>query len=945
MTVFVLHIRSIPVLFIATIIVLYTYIPSSWAELPSGQRKPTKTVVVIHCDYYPVSLWDTKTDRPSGFVVDVMDAVAKRAGLQVSYFCRHGWGEMINAIESGEAALGALLKSEEREKRLLFSAPIDVTYLSYFARSQSRVDADSLPQGHTIGVVKGSMSYEQLKGLPGVNLHVDDSYKEGLFDLLAGEIGLLAGEESMILKSAREARLEDRIKKVGKPFSERERGFAVKKDNVQLVDLLNKALYDFTRSPEYQRIYIRWYGTPIPYWTNRRILIASAVFLLMIVCGMALWRYMSITKINKELLNTIAAREQTEGALRSSENRYKAIVENQAEFVVRYLSGGVVTFINDTFCKYLAMKRDALLGKSYYPYMYQDDRESFVKRIESLNSNNPSMVAEARVVLIDGRIAWHKWTHNVICDEDGNINEYQATGRDITDQKNAVETLRQSEEMTRKVLDSVDEGFILIDRDYRILTTNRAFCKQVDLFCEDIIGKHCYEISHRIQQPCYETGEECAVKKVFETGNPSIAYHQHTDASGNILYVETKAFPLKDSSGAVNSVIESISDITEKHLLQEERLRTQKLEATGMLAGGIAHDFNNLLQGVFGYISLARLTADDRDKSFSSLEQAEKALQMTVKLTNQLLTFSKGGKPLKRLIDLRPVIENATKFAMSGSRSEYHLEIDNQLWAVEADEGQIGQVIQNIVLNADQAMPMRGTVFVAAKNICAPGPGIPVQLKAGAYTEVSVSDSGVGIPEQYLPRIFDPYFTTKEKGSGLGLAMSYSIIKNHSGLIDVKSEREKGSTFLIYLPAVVTEQETSHQNKSAEFRSARAYKVLLMDDQQIILDVAGKLLEALGHEVEFAAHGAEAIEKYQASRQTAKPFDILILDLTVRGGMGGIETLEKLRKTYPEAKAIVSSGYSDDSALSEYRSYGFVGVLKKPYTTAGLKAVLDEALK
>jgi CheY-like chemotaxis protein len=379
-------------------------------------------------------------------------------------------------------------------------------------------------------------------------------------------------------------------------------------------------------------------------------------------------------------------------------------------------------------------------------------------------------------------------------------------------------------------------------------------------------------------------------------------------------------------------------------LLQEERLKTQKLEAIGMLAGGIAHDFNNLLQGVFGYISLAKLTADDRDKSISSLEEAEKALHMSVKLTNQLLTFSKGGKPVKKSLDLGPVIENATKFAVSGSRTDYQLDIDSELWSVEADEGQIGQVIQNIVLNADQAMPMGGTVSIAARNVHAPGPAIPVQLKPGVYTEVSIRDNGLGIPEQYLPRIFDPYFTTKEKGSGLGLATSYSIIKNHSGFIDVKSEMGKGSTFFIYLPAIASGQKTEPLQPSAVTASARNGKVLLMDDEQVVRDVAGELIKALGHEVEFAAHGTEAVKKYQSAQQTGKPFNVVILDLTIRGGMGGIETLKKLKETDPEVKGIVSSGYSDDSVLSEYRKQGFVAVLKKPYTINGLRATLDGVL-
>ncbi len=356
------------------------------------------------------------------------------------------------------------------------------------------------------------------------------------------------------------------------------------------------------------------------------------------------------------------------------------------------------------------------------------------------------------------------------------------------ERKRTEEKIRESEQFIRNILDTVDEGFIVIDRNYRILTANKAYCSQAALPCDEAIGKHCYEISHQANRPCYEEGEECAVLQVFETGESHTAVHKHTDHDGHMIYVETKAFPIKDDSGRVTSVIETINNITEKHLLEEERLKTQKLESIGTLAGGIAHDFNNLLQGIFGYISMAKMTLDQREKSLAMLEQAEKALHQSVNLTTQLLTFSKGGNPVKKSLSLLPVIENAARFALSGSRSDYRISNALDLWRVEADEGQLGQVIQNIVLNADQAMPLGGNVEIAAKNVSAADALLPRSIAGKDHVLITIRDSGVGIPEQYLGKIFDPYFTTKEKGSGLGLATSYSIIKNHGGVIDVVSE-------------------------------------------------------------------------------------------------------------------------------------------------------------
>jgi two-component system cell cycle sensor histidine kinase/response regulator CckA len=401
---------------------------------------------------------------------------------------------------------------------------------------------------------------------------------------------------------------------------------------------------------------------------------------------------------------------------------------------------------------------------------------------------------------------------------------------------------------------------------------------------------------------------------------------------------------MRDDSGNVSSVIEKINNITEKHLLEEEQLKTQKLEAIGTLAGGIAHDFNNLLQGVFGYISMAKMTLDQKERSLAMLEQAEKALHMSVNLTAQLLTFSKGGRPVKKKIMLQSIIDNSVRFALSGSRTEYRIKRDEGLWAVEADEGQLGQVIQNIVLNSDQAMPMGGTVVITARNVHAPQKGLPLLLMEGNYVEISVKDTGIRIPDHYLSRIFDPYFTTKEKGSGLGLATSYSIIKNHGGLIDVESEMGKGSTFYIYLPAIEEDGEKV-ETISATDAIVRKGRILVMDDEELVRNVAGEMIRVLGHEAEFAMNGEEAVIKYREAMSSDKRFDIVILDLTVRGGVGGEEAIRELLAIDPDINAVVSSGYIDNSTISEYRNHGFKACLKKPFTMKGLRDTLNALLR
>ncbi|HUL01543.1 MAG TPA: ATP-binding protein [Nitrospirota bacterium] len=410
---------------------------------------------------------------------------------------------------------------------------------------------------------------------------------------------------------------------------------------------------------------------------------------------------------------------------------------------------------------------------------------------------------------------------------------------------------------------------------------------------------------------------------------------------GSVRWVRSVGSAYAQANGSV-IVIGTTADITERKRLTNERLKTQKLEAIGTLAGGIAHDFNNLLQGVFGFISLAKLMRDDKEKSICALENAEKALHMSVNLTNQLLTFSKGGTPVKKRIDLHQVIENAAKFALSGSRTSYRFIADG-LWQAEADEGQISQVIQNIVLNADQSMPAGGQVVIMAKNVRITDKDHVHQLPEGIYIEITIMDNGVGISEQYIGKIFDPYFTTKEKGSGLGLATSYSIIKNHNGLIDVRSEVGKGTTFSIYIPAIESTQRGDNHS-TAKIAPTRFGKILIMDDEETIRTVACSLVKALGHSAETASHGKEAIEKYQAALQSGESFDIVILDITVRDGMGGAEAIRKLLEIDPNVKAVVMSGYSHDADVSRYLVHGFKAFLKKPYNVDQLQEVLNTLL-
>ncbi len=639
----------------------------------------------------------------------------------------------------------------------------------------------------------------------------------------------------------------------------------------------------------------------------------------------------------------VTDRKIAEAALKESEKRLRTLIDAIPDAVVFKDAAGHHIIANRANEEVLGLSPEMLIGKTVEDLLPPDEAATCRKNDEEVMKKRKTVRDEEHMAGKDGATRIIDTIKVPLYDDSGKAMGLVGIIRDITERKQAEEKIRQSEQFIRGILDTVDEGFIVVDRDYRILTANKAYCSQIGGCDKTIIGRHCYEISHKNTRPCYEEGEECATRRAFETGTPHSALHRHKDANDNILYVETKAFPIKDVSGAVTSVIETINNITERHLLEEERLKTQKLESIGTLAGGIAHDFNNLLQGIFGYISMAKMSVDRRDKALAMLEQAENALHQSVNLTTQLLTFSKGGKPIKKPVDLRPVVENAVRFTLSGSRSDFRVDAAEDLWQAEADEGQIGQVVQNIVLNADQAMPLGGLVTVTARNAAEGDASLPPGLVRGNYIVLSIDDAGVGIPAQYLDKIFDPYFTTKEKGSGLGLATAYSIVRNHGGMIDVRTKPGEGSAFTIYLPAIVGRGRLAAAVVPAS-SPQRAARILVMDDEEIIRTLSRELINALGHEVDVAKHGEEALEKYQTAIDAGIPFDIVILDLTVRGGMGGTETIQKLREIDPAVKAIVSSGYSDDAAIANHPALGFKAYLKKPYNIEQLRQALNPLL-
>ncbi len=510
---------------------------------------------------------------------------------------------------------------------------------------------------------------------------------------------------------------------------------------------------------------------------------------------------------------------------------------------------------------------------------------------------------------------------------DGSLNGAVVVTRDITDLVRAQKAAVEGELQFRALFEAAPLGFFQIENG-KLKRVNVAFAKMFGyLHEEDLLGRRWDD---------FLTAESLTPGRLLE----SAGLREPEKILGGELVGRKKdgtVFPLRiDLAGAPYEgnvlLIGAAQDLTERHRMEMSVLNSQRLESLGVLAGGIAHDFNNLLGGVFGYLELAQHEAEKDSKTYRYLQKALSVFRRAQDLTRQLITFAKGGQPVKKLIDLRRIAEETARFVLSGGNVRLVTHFPEDLWWCEADSGQLSQVIDNLVINARQAMPNGGTVTLSAHNV---SPAIaPPQLVPGPYVELIVADTGPGIAKEILPRIFDPFFSTKKEGSGLGLATVYSVVTKHGGWIEAESRN--GAVFHIWLPALI---ETPLVPSVPS--PVKVQRILVLDDEESLRDVTGAFLEAMGYRVVCTASGEEAIQEFLQARNTDHPFGFALVDLTIPGEKGGLEVVKELRKHQPDLKAAAMSGYSRDDVMSDPNAFGLVGCLSKPFTRQELQTFLE----
>ncbi|MEL6823124.1 MAG: PAS domain S-box protein, partial [Calditrichota bacterium] len=635
-------------------------------------------------------------------------------------------------------------------------------------------------------------------------------------------------------------------------------------------------------------------------------------------------------------------RKTVQIALLESEERFRTIFDNAGIGIMLILPDGSIMVSNVAMREMLGFEESTMRGLMFRDFYSHDSGMPEHSELSRILENTAGMYQFDCVL---GRkqadsISVHVTT-SLVKNSDNQSQFIILMAEDVTERNNALRALVEEKERLSVTLKSIDDGVIAIDNLNRVILANEVAGGLLDCKPNQIIGK---PLQAALQNGSFGSGEFW--QRLIEDSEDSIHREplEVQRENGRKLKITTALSAMYDDERKrIGSVI-VLRDVTNEIALEEELRRTQKLESLGILAGGIAHDFNNILTAIIGNISLGKLSLSEQHAVSLRLDDAERAAVRAQDLTRQLLTFAKGGAPIKRAASITEIIRETADFVLRGNRTKCEYLFSPDIWNVEVDEGQISQVINNLVINSAQSMPNGGTIHILCENFEAVEDARfrDIYLTPGNYVRIVVGDEGVGIPKQYIEQVFDPYFTTKQKGSGLGLATSYSIIKRHEGYIFVESDYQKGSEFTILLPAKPGLEVKDRQQSQAVYGGNG--KILVMDDEETILEVAEAMLIRLGYEAVLCKDGAEGIEAYHQAVREHAPFRAVIADLTVPGGIGGKEMIATLRKSYPDMLALVSSGYSNDPIMAEFREHGFQGRILKPYNVQILGAALKEVV-
>ncbi len=879
-----------------------------------------------------------------GLAIDILRDTAKKEGWQLR-FVANPWPRCLELLKKGEIDLQvAIADSPARRQFADFTtSSLIVNWGRLYSRKETEIASLLELEGKKIAVVKGDIHAQAFTSLMEkfdrrVVLIPFNSY-ERVFQAISnrttdcGVVNRLVAMQNAGRYPIRETPM------IFNPIHVR---FATPRDqHPELLAALDRNLKALKADPRslYYRSLNHWLGGTgagagtVPPWLINTLIVLGGLTMLGLVFILTLKQQV---------------KSQTR-ELRESRRRYQTLFSQSTDAIYVSDMEGRIIDCNQEACRCLGYERDEIIGRHVSDLDPKADKEDHVTDLWPRLRDGSTVTIESEHLRKDGsRLPVEIHIGRIEVQGEAAI---MGIARDITRRKQAEaerdQALRELDAQRERLavtLRSIGDGVIATDEKGKIVLINRITEQLTGWSEREAVGRPVEEVFHIINE---KTGKRCdnPVDRVLEQGIiVGLANHTALIArDGTQRSIADSGAPIRDRDSNIIGAVLVFRDVTLERRTEEELLKIRKLESIGVLAGGIAHDFNNILAAILGNINLASQYLKPGHQALPLLEEADKAAHRARRLTQQLLTFSKGGQPVKQPESLPELIRESADFVLHGTSIACEYRFDDGLWPALVDRGQIGQVIQNLVMNSRQAMPEGGLITIDAVNVTDRESEFFQGLQDEKYIKITIQDNGLGIPEKVIEKIFDPYFTTKQAGSGLGLAICHSIINKHDGYIQVQSRVGHGTTFTLYLPAV-PDSETRERGDSEPERTFSG-TILLMDDEEMVLNVARRMLSHLGFEVLTARDGEEAIQVFRDHLDRGRKVEAAILDLTIPGGLGGKDAVHELRRIGETTRIIAASGYSTDPIMAHYREYGFDGAIAKPFSLGELSRVINQALE
>jgi len=924
-----------------TILFLHLIVPS--------QARSGKTIKVGVYQNTPLSFIE-ENGKVKGFFIDILEYIADQEGWEIEYIpC--SFSECMSDLKRGEIdLLGVIAYSESRAKSFDYTLQSVITdWGQMYVNRETDIESIIDLEGRKVAVLHGDIYFDNLKKLVGqfgIKCRFIEAFEHedvlNLVDIGRCEAGLV--NQIYGIQNEGDYNLSKSLILV----SPQKLYWAVPKGkSKELLYQIDRHLRKLKADDKsiYHKAINKWFSIGVESkfgkWFKVIVIGLIGILILFFATGLILRQQVKAkTKElrikNEELLKEINSRKQVEAALRESEIKYSTLVENSKDGII-VISDGVLTFVNKASLELVDYSPEEIVGADFLNFVAPDYRDLVLKRyadrmagkdvpsiyeIELLRKDGETVPVELNAIRIDFK------------DKPADL----IFIRNITDRRQTEEALRESEEKYRTVLDGNPDPVIAYDIEGKVMYFNSAFVRVFGWTLDDRLGR---KMDFFVPEEAWpET--RMMIDKVLAGERFSNVETRRYTKEGEIIPVSISGAVYMGQDGNPLGSVINLRDVSEKKKLENQLHQAQKMESLGTLAGGIAHDFNNLLMGIQVRASLMLLDTGASHPYSEHLKGIEDYVKSAADLTKQLLGFARGGRYEVKPTDVNELIIKQNQM-FGRTRKEINIQerFEKDLWTVDADQGQIEQVLLNIYVNAWQAMPGGGDLIVQTEKMeIDESFSKPYHVETGKYVRISVTDTGVGMDEATQRRIFDPFFTTKEigRGTGLGLASAYGIIKNHGGFLEVYSEIGQGTTFKIYLPA--SEKEAVKEEKVHEEVIKGTERVLLVDDEDIILEVGSRILEKLGYEVLIAKNGKEAIEIY---KENPDRIDMVILDM-IMPGMGGGDTYDRLKEIGPDIKTLLSSGYSISGQATEILDRGCNGFIQKPFNMRDLSIKIREIL-